>query len=173
MQSLRYGAQNELSKIRYCNAIVLGQTVHQAISGKRKRKHHISSERRIRKLEKVWLSEIPCSKGFPANFDGRAFGNAAGFSRPRPPQPSRVLLKEGATSGNGRSLLKHSHQDDAEALRIVFSLEGPGSFPLEGPGSHLASGWKSPKDEEKFDTEYDRVKVPPHNGNDPRPPLVV
>ena len=24
-----------------------------------------------------------------------------------------------------------------------------------------------------FDTEYDRTKVPPYNGNDPRPPLVV
>ena len=24
-----------------------------------------------------------------------------------------------------------------------------------------------------FDTEYDRAKVPPYNGNDPRPPLVV
>ena len=24
-----------------------------------------------------------------------------------------------------------------------------------------------------FDTEYDREKVPLHNGNDPRPPLVV
>ena len=24
----------------------------------------------------------------------------------------------------------------------------------------------------KFDTEYDRTKVPPYNGNDPRPPLV-
>ena len=26
---------------------------------------------------------------------------------------------------------------------------------------------------EKFDAEYDRAKVPPYNGNDPRPPLVV
>ena len=25
----------------------------------------------------------------------------------------------------------------------------------------------------KFDTEYDRAKVPPYNGNDPRLPLVV
>ena len=24
-----------------------------------------------------------------------------------------------------------------------------------------------------IDTEYDRAKVPPYNGNDPRPPLVV
>ena len=24
-----------------------------------------------------------------------------------------------------------------------------------------------------LDTEYDRAKVPPYNGNDPRPPLVV
>ena len=70
---------------------------------------------------RLWLSEIPHWKGFPANFDaggklfpdfpaarnaipakvwalsgkengcwkiGRAFGNAAGFSPPRPPQPS-------------------------------------------------------------------------------------
>ena len=25
----------------------------------------------------------------------------------------------------------------------------------------------------EIDTEYDRAKVPPYNGNDPRPPLVV
>ena len=77
---------------------------------------------------RLWLSEIPCWKGVPANFDaagkfftdfpaarnaipakvwafsgkengclkiGRAFGNAAGFSPPRPPQPSWVLLNYG------------------------------------------------------------------------------
>ena len=27
--------------------------------------------------------------------------------------------------------------------------------------------------ESLFDTEYDWAKVPPYNGNDPRPPLVV
>ena len=72
-------------------------------------------------LRRLWLSEIPCWKGFPANVDaagkflpdfpaarsaipakvwalsskengcwkiGCAFGNAAGFSPPRPAQPS-------------------------------------------------------------------------------------
>ena len=27
--------------------------------------------------------------------------------------------------------------------------------------------------EREIDPEYDRAKVPPYNGNDPRPPLVV
>ena len=85
-------------------------------------------EKKSESSRRLWLSEIPCWKCFPANFDaagkfltnflaarnaipakvwafsgkengcwkiGRACGNAAGFSPPRPPQPSWVLLKKG------------------------------------------------------------------------------
>ena len=89
-------------------------------------KMHRARGQRSENSRRLWLSEIPCWKGFPANFDaagkffpdflaarnaipakvwalsgkengcwkiGRAFGNATGFSPPRPPQPSRVVLK--------------------------------------------------------------------------------
>ena len=49
-----------------------------------------------------------------------------------------------------------------------------GGFGVPQPSPPCNLGGRSlRKIREIIDTEYDRAKVPPYNGNDPRPPLVV
>ena len=49
----------------------------------------------------------------------------------------------------------------------AFSVMGPNNYQINSLGKF------SGNDPVKIDTEYDRAKVPPYNGNYPRPPLVV
>ena len=106
---------------------------------------------------------VESTAGMPQTLQCKAFEASRAFPEFSPPQYGwgRLFFQKWFRRGS----LRAGHGVPSSTGGISERLNFPG-FPKGG----LVSRKRGPQ---KLDTAYDRVKVPPYNGNDHRPPLVV